>query len=161
MNAEDVLKYGHNLVLEQVDGLPTEQWYTQGVCGWWSVRDILGHLASYEQLYFEAFNHILNPKDEMPILDRRGALDGDKFNKEQVARRQNYKPREVLAEYSEWQEKLREVVGKIPVEKRREAGLFPWYGEEYDLEDIVCYSVYAHKREHGAQMAVFMDHLKA
>lgn len=161
MNADNVLKYGHNLVLDHVEGLTEEHWYIQGVCGWWSVRDIIGHLASYERLYHESFKTVLHPQAKTPTVERMVALGYDKFNDEQAARRQNHKPREVLAEYSEWAEKVREVVGKIPLEKRREAGLFPWYNSEDDLEDIVCYSIYAHKWEHCAQIAIFKDGLTA
>jgi hypothetical protein len=39
-------------------------------------------------------------------------------------------------------------------------GLLAWYGAEYDLEDVVAYSQYGHKREHGAQVNVYKDTVK-
>src|SRR5689334_18125965 len=48
MNASDILKYGHGTVLRAIDGLPEAEWEIGGVCGVWSVKDIIAHLASYE-----------------------------------------------------------------------------------------------------------------
>ncbi len=50
MNAVDILKYGHLTVLQTLDGFPESAWDTQGACGVWSVKDIIAHLASYEQV---------------------------------------------------------------------------------------------------------------
>lgn len=161
MNADDVLMYANKMVLVQIEDLPEKEWYTDGVCGWWSVRDIIGHLASYELLLMDSANSILKPGAEMPTVERLGALGGEKFNQEQVAKRQNLKPLEVLAEYTETQAQVGELVKQIPVETRRKTGLLPWYGDEYDLEDLIAYSNYGHKREHCAQIAVFRDILKS
>lgn len=38
MNVLDILKYGHLLVLKNLDGLPEAAWETGGVCGVWSVK---------------------------------------------------------------------------------------------------------------------------
>ena len=159
MNADDVLMYANKQVLDTIEDFPEEEWYTQGVCGWWSLRDIIGHLASFELLFVDAANSILSPVSDMPTFERFGKLGGEKFNHEQVAKRQNLKPREVLAEYTETQAKVRELVKQIPVDTRRTTGFFPWYGEEYDLEDLISYTNYGHKREHCAQIAVFRDTL--
>ena len=48
MNAVDVLRYGHGTVLTTLEGVPSTEWTTPGVCGVWSVKDIVAHLASYE-----------------------------------------------------------------------------------------------------------------
>ena len=49
---------------------------------------------------------------------------------------------------------------RVPLELRRKTGTLPWYGDEYDLEDLVAYSNYGHKAEHCAQIAVYRDTLK-
>jgi hypothetical protein len=50
MNAVDILKYGQLTVLRTLDGLPESAWETPGACGVWSVKEIIAHLASYEQV---------------------------------------------------------------------------------------------------------------
>ena len=47
-----------------------------------------------------------------------------------------------------------------PRTRRREAGTLLWYGAEYDLEDYIAYTFYGHKREHMAQVNVFLDTVK-
>lgn len=161
MNAEDVLMYANKTVQEQVEDLPDEEWDTQGVCGRWSVRDIIAHLTSFELLFVDAASNILDKGASIPTLERYVELGGEKFNQEQVAKRQNLKPHETMAEYSETQAKVRELVKQTPIEMRRKTGILPWYGEEYDLEDLIAYTNYGHKREHCAQIAVFMEALKS
>lgn len=159
MNTDDVLKYGNLKLLGHVEKLPEDEWYTQGVCGWWSVRDIIGHLASFELMFIDIVKSLGESATVGSTLERFRNLGGEKFNHEQVAKRQNHKPTEVLAEYTGAHDLLRELVSKISPETLRTAGLFPWYGEEYDLEDMICYASYGHKREHSAQIAVFLDTL--
>ena len=48
MNASDVLKYGQLTFLAGLDGLPESEWEKPGVCGYWSVKQIIAHIASYE-----------------------------------------------------------------------------------------------------------------
>ena len=53
MNATDILKYGQLTVLQTLDGFSETTWETEGACGVWSVKDIIAHLASYEQILVE------------------------------------------------------------------------------------------------------------
>ena len=48
MNAADILKYGQLTALQSINGFPEAEWETPGACGYWSVKDIIAHLASYE-----------------------------------------------------------------------------------------------------------------
>jgi hypothetical protein len=50
MNAVDILKFGQQTVLHTIDSFPDSAWETTGACGVWSVKDIIAHLASYEQV---------------------------------------------------------------------------------------------------------------
>jgi hypothetical protein len=48
MNAVDVLKYGNATFVGTLALVPENQRETGGACGWWSVKDLVAHLASYE-----------------------------------------------------------------------------------------------------------------
>lgn len=157
MNASDILKYGNQTVMHTLDGIPDNQWQTSGVCGWWSVKDIMAHLASYEQVLTEVLNGFLGG-GPTPTLDQfRTQAD---FNDTQVGQRASRTPKEILAEYQEACACNMELIAKIPPEVRRQDGTLPWYGMEYSLEDYLVYAFYGHKREHSAQIAVFKDTLK-
>jgi hypothetical protein len=153
MNADDVFRYGHLTVLGAIDGLPLEAWETPGVCGVWSSKDVIAHLASYELATGDAFAGVLGeePTETLGLMLSRG----EAFNDSQVEQRRGQSPAETLAEYTQAYERAANLLARIPAEQRRHTGLLPWYGAEYDLEDLIAYMSYGHKREHGGQIALF------
>jgi DinB superfamily len=159
MNAGDVLKYGHLWVHKHLDGLTEEEWETPGVCGWWSVREIMAHLASYEQVLVDVLNSFVSTQPT-PTLDQYRTMNGDSFNEVQVSQRKGKKPPQVLEEYDRLHAEVRRLLPKIPDATLRQAGALPWYGMQYDLEDFIVYAFYGHKREHCAQIAVYRDKLQ-
>jgi hypothetical protein len=157
VNAVDILKYGHQTLLNSIDGLPEEDWRTAGVCGVWSVKDIMAHLASYEQVLIEVLNSLLNDSPT-PTLKKFGEL-GVRFNDVEVEARRGRAVGEVLAEYQDVHAQTVALLAQFPAEARRQNGALPWYGPGYDLDDFIVYTFYGHKREHSAQIAVFRDQL--
>lgn len=157
MNAVDILKYGHQTFLNSIDGLPEGDWHTPGVCGVWSVWDIIAHLASYEQVLIEVLNSLLGDSPT-PTLDKFGEL-GVQFNDVEVEARRDRAVGDVLAEYQDAHSQTLALLAKIPAEVRRQNGTLPWYGPDYDLDDFIVYTFYGHKREHSAQIGVFRDQL--
>lgn len=160
MNATDILKYGQLTVLRSLDGLPDSAWGTEGVCGWWSVKDIIAHLASFEHVLVEVLNTCLTG-GPTPTLDQYRGEKGDQFNDAQVELRSGNSPGEVLMEYNETQARTMSLVARISPETLRQTGTIPWYGIEYALDDFMVYAYYGHKREHTAQINVFRDLLKS
>lgn len=158
MNALDILKYGHQTVLRTLEGLPPTEWETPDVCGIWSVKDIMAHLASYEHLLVEVLNSLLG-SEQTPLLEKVGKLGFEGFNDSEVALRQGKSASEVLAEYQDIQTKTMALAAQIPLEMWPQTGALAWYGPEYALDDFIVYSYYGHKREHSAQIAVFCDQL--
>src|SRR5919112_4335742 len=151
MNADDVFRYGHHMVLGAVDGFPDAQWETPGVCGVWSAKDVIAHLASYELATGDAFAGILGEEatETLGLMMSRG----EAFNESQVEQRRGQTAEETLAEYTHAHERAAEMLARIPLEQRRQVGILSWYGAEYDLEDLITYMSYGHKREHSAQIA--------
>jgi uncharacterized protein (TIGR03083 family) len=158
MNATDVMRYGHGTVLATLDGLPPAQWSTPGVCGVWSVKQIVAHLASYELVLGEVLASLAGGTDSTPFLDRFKDPAGD-FNDAEVAARDGLTAEATLAEYVAAHERAMELLAHIPAEERTRPGTLPWYGAEYAIDDFIVYAFYGHKREHCAQIAVFGDGL--
>jgi hypothetical protein len=156
MNAVDVMRYGHGTVLSTLDGVPAREWTTLGVCGVWSVKDIVAHLASYELALVDVLTS-LTTGGPTPTLDRFKAGPG--FNDEEVAASQELAAEEVLDGYTRAHERAMTLIEQIPEERRRQPGTLPWYGAEYALDDFIVYAFYGHKREHSAQINVFKDRL--
>lgn len=160
MNADDVLKYGHLTVVRTLDGLDHAHWETPNVCGVWSVREIIAHLASFEHVLDAVLDSLLDGPSSTTLLDRFRA-DPLRFNDDEVARRASLSPQEIFDEYDQTYQLNALQLAQIPVGQRRELGILAWYGPEYDLEDFLAYSFYGHKREHCSQINVFRDLLKA
>lgn len=158
MNAYDILLYGHKTVQDTLAGLDEEQMVTSGVCGVWSVKDIMAHLASYEKLLVDILNSLLDDVPT-PTLQRMLEYGPYSFNDVEVEEREGLSLADVLAEYHDTQAQTLLLIQQIPLADRRQKGVLAWYGADYDLEDFLVYTYYGHKREHTAQMAVFRDSL--
>ncbi len=153
MNADDVFRYGHLTVLGAIESIPAGHWETPGVCGVWSAKDVIAHLASYELATADVFSGIVGeePSPTLGLLVSRG----EAFNETQVEERRGQTAEETLAEYTAAYERAADVLARIPLAQRRQTGIIPWYGANYDLEDLITYMSYGHKREHSAQIAEF------
>ena len=154
-----MLHYGNQTWLRALKGVPVDQREVSGACGVWSVRDLVAHLAAYEQVLVEVLKGLTGEKQATPSLDlwQQG---GEKFNEASISKRQGLKYEEVLAEYQQADDQVMSLIEKFPEEKLREKGTIPWYGAEYSIEDLIVYQYYGHKREHSAQVEGFRDRVK-
>jgi hypothetical protein len=159
MNATDILKYGQPTVLSTLDGFPENAWEMPGACGVWSVKDIIAHLASYEQVLVDILATFTNG-GSTPALNTFIELGGQ-FNDSEVNRRKEKSIQEVLAEFNDAHAQVMSMIVKIAPETLRQNGTLPWYGIDYCLDDVLVYMYYGHKREHSAQIAAFRDRLSA
>ena len=157
MNAVDILKYGHQTALQATDGFPEGEWETEGACGIWSVKDIIAHLASYEEVLVDILSTFIG-KHPTPYLDRFIELGGQ-FNDIEVDKRKSRTASEVLDEFNDAYAQATSLAVQIRPELFRETGTLPWYGMGYSLDDVIVYMYYGHKREHSAQIAAFRDRL--
>lgn len=158
MNPSDILKYAHSHVIDSITGIEEPDWETPGVVGFWSVKDLIAHLASFEWVLVEVLNSFLGG-GETPTLDEL-LKGGQYFNDSQVPMRAEMTPGEVWEEYVEAQRQVMERLDDIPPASWRQVGALPWYGAEYDLEDLVVYQYYGHKREHSGQINLYRDRLR-
>ena len=159
MNASDIMKYGQRTLMGSLDGLPDEHWQTSGVYGWWSVKEIIAHLASYEAAIGDVLAS-LTGDGPTPTLDRlrtRGAASND----EEVEARESMSVSDTLAELAREHERVTALVGELSPELLRQLGTLPWYGDAYSVDDLLVYIGYGHKRELAAQVGVFLDGLAA
>jgi hypothetical protein len=161
MNARDILFYGHDFVTRNLAGLPMEHWETENVCGWWSTKLIIAHLASFEYVLVDVLTSFLEEEAETPHLVEFGQLGGEGFNEHAIQIRKSKTPAELYAEYTAIAQAAIDLAARLPEETLRRPGSLPWYGDEYALDDFIVYQYYGHKREHTAQVNVFKDALKA
>lgn len=158
MNPADILKYGHLTLSRAIQGVPESDWETEGACGWWSVKDIMAHMTSYENMLVDVLTPFTGAETDQPTLSRMGELGSEGFNDFEVEARRGKTPEEVREEYNTvCAYILEQLLPKIPPETWRENGTLPWYGMGYSLDDYIVYTFYGHKREHAAHIETFRD----
>ncbi len=155
MNPKDVLMYGHRTFVHTVEAFPRDHVYDPGACGYWSVKDLVCHLASFEVMLVEVLSNLIAPCPT-PTLDEHNA-DPQAFNDHQVDRRKDLTFEQAFDEYHETHGQICRLMDRVPAAAFHTNGILPWYGGEYDLEDYLTYAYYGHKREHSGQIAVFTD----
>lgn len=159
MHASDVLMYGHYTFMRTLDLVPADQRTTSGAVGYWSVKDLVGHLGSFELVLVEILQDVVTPCPT-PLRDALKA-DGQAFNNQQVdVLRKDWTYEMCLEQYLAAHEEVRTLMGRLPAGLARETGAIPWYGREYDLEDLIAYQYYGHKREHSGQIQTFRDRFR-
>jgi uncharacterized protein (TIGR03083 family) len=157
MNAVDILKYGHFTFEGTLKGLSEDECGKSGVCGRWSVKDLVAHLASYECLLSDILMGFVQPGQPTPSLQKMISMGAAAFNDAEVDERAAKSYAEVLAEYQKTYADNLQLIQQLPAETLRQNGTLPWYGTDYSLDDFIVYSFYGHKREHAAQIEVFKD----
>jgi uncharacterized protein (TIGR03083 family) len=158
MNAKDILERGHQAVAKALDGLADADWATGGVCGVWSVKDVVAHLAAYEHVMAEGLG-LFGGAAATPHLDEYRS-QWPTYNDDKVAERHGLRPTELWAEYADAHARVAAALERIPTEKLREVGTIPWYGPQESLDDLVARLGFGHKREHAAQIKVYRDRIK-
>ena len=139
MNATDILKYGHLTALQAIDGFPETAWETPGACGVWSVKDIIAHLASYEQVLVDILTTFTGgSSSSTPVLNSYIELGGQ-FNDIEVNRRKEKTIQDILAEFNDTHSQVMSLIANIPPETLRQNGTLPWYGMDYSLDDVLVY----------------------
>jgi uncharacterized damage-inducible protein DinB len=154
MNVTDMLEQSHLLVIRVLDDLPEAAWDIPGVCGQWSVKDIITHLASYEQVLIDTLN-TLSGTEPTPLL-RRFANDSAAFNDAEVEARKYHTAQQVEDAYQEAQVQSSALLAPISAETLRKTGTIPWCGSDQCLTDFIQ-MICEHTREHCAQIAHFRE----
>ncbi|MCL4251029.1 MAG: ClbS/DfsB family four-helix bundle protein [Anaerolineae bacterium] len=158
MDLPAILKYGDATLMTALKRVPERSRESSGVCGRWSVKDIMAHLASYEWVLVGVFG-LMKGDPPTPVLEDMMRL-GDDFNDEMVARCRDKTFDEIMADYRQAHAQVLALAHQFTPEQLRQTGTLPWYGEEYSVDDFVVYTSYGHKREHSAQLDVYADRLE-
>ena len=147
MDAIDVLMNGQRTVMTTVDRYGPGDWERIAL-GVWNAKDLVGHLGAFEV----RFADILATFVEAPVVSDLLTADTETFNDDQAAIRRDWSIQAVLEEFREAHERAMGHARRIPDARWREVGTIPWYGPQYALDDLVVYTMYAHKREHEPQL---------
>jgi uncharacterized damage-inducible protein DinB len=158
MNAVEQVENAHLLVIQTVDDLPELEWDVPMTPDGWSVKDVIGHLASFEHLLVEVFQTVLGESSKTPYLTMY-TQQHDDFNTIQVEERSNHTAQQVLDEYEEVQADATALLARIPTETIDEKGTLPMYGKERSLHDLIN-NFTMHTKNHCDSISAFRSREK-
>jgi len=147
-----MMGYGQKTIDGLIDRLRPDDWTTIAL-GVWTSKDVVGHLGAFEVRFAEVMALFT---DETPATNLREASPST-FNDDQAAIRKDWTVEQVVAELRDAHRLVMALAARIPAETWSAVGTIPWYGPEYSLDDLLVYTMYGHKREHGPQLAAVLD----
>lgn len=158
MHILDVLKYGHKTVLDTITDLTPEEWGTVGATSQWTPKDVMAHLASYEQAHADLLDTFLG----MPVTPLLTSFQNEyeSFGDREVDKRKTTTLENILSEYTSAYQRISVAAPKLQKEQWEKAGTIPWYGDAYSLDDFMVYNSYSHKREHTAMIRQLLKRLR-
>ncbi|MCA9911563.1 MAG: DinB family protein [Anaerolineae bacterium] len=158
MHPISILEYGQRQVVNAVKDLPDAAWDTPGVCGFWSVKQIIGHLIGWEHYFEEFIAPFAGKPIPTPHIDDYKVMDEDAYNDKYGTAAATRTSIDLMAEFQTVNERVMTLAKLISEDTWRQLGTLPW-SDSNDLEDFVVYGYYGHKYEHAAQIVVFRDKL--
>jgi hypothetical protein len=157
MNSIELLHNGHHALSEAIHGLAEGEWQTHGMVNGRSVKEVVAHLAGYEQMLVDVLNTLLGNGRPTATLDRFREQYYLAFDENEIAHRRDKTEVEVLAEYETAHDQTIQLLAQVPEHLHRKPGVPPWEGSPYDLEDFILYTVFSHKQQYAAQLALRMQ----
>ena len=121
----------------------------KGAIGEWSVKNILAHLAAWEDWVVQALPQRM-AAGETPAAFRERAENEDRFNQIEIAEREELTPEEQLMELERVREELLSYVrglGQAELARRN-----PWAGWNGTLPEYLLGALRDHEAEHIAEL---------
>lgn len=154
MNVTEMLEQSHLKIIQVLDGLPEVAWEMPGVCGDWSVKDIVAHLSSYELVLISVLNVV---SGQEPGASTRTFLPGSaEFNSVEVEARKYNTAQQVEDEYQQAQIQSFSLLAQLPSQTIEQPGTLSRLNTDRSLADFVR-MVCEHSREHCEQIARFRE----
>jgi hypothetical protein len=139
------LNHTRQELLDYVGGLDEELLDRSGVVGDWSIKNVLAHLAAWEDWVVQALPARV-ATGATPDGFRERAEDEDRFNAEEVAEREELTPGEQIMELERTRaELLRYVQGLDAATLARRD---PWAGWSGTIPDYLLAALRDHEAEH-------------
>lgn len=154
MDALKILSRGNEHLLESLDSLPESKWTNGFVNTSWTIKDVVDHIATYEELQVEAFEKFLNSQTSTPLAEEKSKVSYGEFNQQRREANKTKTPQEILKRYNDAYSKLAEIIQAISPEILSKPKTTEWYGQQCSLDDIIALN-YGHKKHHIAQIKMF------
>ena len=125
--------------------VPHDRVDTPGVVGSWSVKDLIGHVATWDQEALQALRRYLVDRDAKALVTWPGDIDG--FNAREAARKRATDLAVLRRELAECHRQIVELVSGLA-------------GEELEIREVkarIRIDTYEHYADHTAQVLRWLE----
>jgi uncharacterized damage-inducible protein DinB len=138
----DKLAKSRQALHQAIEGLSQEEMTQIQVEGVWTIKDILGHISSWEETRLEPLRRYADGSPfEVEVIE-----DDLAWNDEQAARKRDVPLVAILDELTAIRQALVEAAGKLSAEQGAQVVLLPW-GEEGTVAEALD-ELSGHEMEH-------------
>jgi uncharacterized damage-inducible protein DinB len=142
---KEILAQNRTKLLAAIEGLNDADLLDKTAVDSWSVKDVIGHIAYWEQQMLDGARHIHNPS--LPTVSGLRTIDElDEWNEMMVAKQDSRSWQEVFAHLSETRQALQDFITKLKPADWLLRGPYPW-PDQGTLAQLVTY-VAEHDAEH-------------
>jgi DinB family protein len=152
VNPLDILRYGQADIDRLVERVRPDDWEAIAL-GVWTTKDLVGHLGAFEVRFGDVLAWFVGDAPPAGLMLESPTT----FNDDQAAIRRDWTVAAVLEEYRVAVARVMALAARVPAERWTEVGTIPWYGPAYAMDDLLVYSMYGHKREHGPQLEAVLE----
>jgi hypothetical protein len=144
------IQQAHADLVSTWDGIPDDVMTTRPVVEWWTLKDLMGHVAMWRRVAIKFINEYRRDGAPVPLgLQDAAAIDA--YNKRGAALRRDYSLARMRAEFDA---SLRDLIAAV--EKLNDADLSkplppPWDPGD-TLERLIAVNSYEHEPEHVEQI---------
>lgn len=121
-----ILHAGRKAFLALLPLMPPDEWITRPVCGVWTMKDLLGHLADWEKVAVDGMRQLA--AGQTPEFDVTIA-DFDAFNNPNAAARKGQPWEEVWADFQTTRDALLELLAQATAADLARSFAAPWGGD--------------------------------
>ena len=126
-----------------LDAVPEARMEEQGVVDAWSVKDVMGHITTWEEIGMERVQALM--RDEEPV---RRYADLDDFNKEDATRKGKLPLNTIREQLAQSHEKLMTFLEGLPEE---------YFESGSETAGVIKGESYSHYVEHGEDIRRWLD----
>ena len=148
------IKQAHANLVSAVAGIPDDVMTTRPVIDWWTLKDILGHVAMWQRVAIKFVDEHERQGAPTPLgLDDAGV---DAYNKRGAAERRDYTLARVRAEFDASTRDLVTAVERLTDAQLNAPLAAPW--ESWvTLERLIAWNSYEHVPEHVEQIVKWQN----
>jgi hypothetical protein len=116
----------HQRILVCCERLDEETLCTEPVIGEWTVKDIIGHLVSWDEEFRTEIREILEGQHPGLMRQISGEDDFDAWNQEQIARKKMWSWEQMMADFERDMAEAAELILSLHPEDYRKRGVPAW-----------------------------------